>query len=169
MIDAKGADAPAILKLIITVLNGIAFHIDGFAILPPLGRQIVPKPLAPHDEQIGMQLVEDGEKRLGCRLILFRRASLARTAHGHLQIIVESDVVPNPAAFAGRGFVAHQRPLEFQVGVHPAFALVGGIEIVCHDLSGETSAFGMTPRTTIGAGIATIMAFAKHQNPFREQ
>ena len=63
MIDAKGADAPAILKLIIAVLNGIAFHIDGFAILPPFGRQIVPKPLAPHDEQIGMQPVEDGEKR----------------------------------------------------------------------------------------------------------
>lgn len=169
MIDAKGTDAPAILKLIIAVLNGIAFHIDGFAILPPFGRQIVPKPLAPHDEQIGVQLVEDGEKRLGCCLILFRRASLARTAHGHLQIIVESDVVPNPAAFGGRGFVAHQRPLEFQVSVHPAFVFVGRIEIVCHDLLGETSAFGMSPRTTIGASVATIMAFAQHQYPFWEQ
>ncbi|MCQ2306960.1 MAG: hypothetical protein MJ000_05285 [Bacteroidales bacterium] len=65
--------------------------------------------------------------------------------------------------------MAHQRPLEFQVGVHPAFALVGRIEIVCHDLSGETSTFGMSLRTTIGAGIATIMAFAQHQNPLRKQ
>ena len=106
MIDAKGTDAPAFLKLIIAVLNEIAFHIDGFAILPPFGRQIVPKPLAPHDEQIGVQLVEDGEKRLGCRLILVGCASLARSAHGYLQIVVESDAVPNLATFVGRGLVA---------------------------------------------------------------
>ena len=168
MIDAKGADAPAILKLILAVLDGITIHIDGIAILPPFGRKIVPKPFAPHDEQIGVQLVEDGEKRLGCCLILFGRASLTWAAHGHLQIIVESDVVPNPAAFGGRGFVPHQRTLEFQVGIHPAFALVGRVEIVCHDLSGEIHTFRMSLRATIGASIATIMAFAQHLNPFRK-
>lgn len=76
-----------------------AFHFDVIAIHPVnirnlllalvTARQIIPKPLAPYDDVLGLVLFDNLKESLASLVILFGCASLARTTHRHLQIVEE--------------------------------------------------------------------------------
>ena len=168
MINTNCANFLAVGKTIEAVVDSISIYTQVRAINPMLGRKIVPKADAPDNKQIRLVLIHHFEERLSGRPVLLRRSGLTRSLHGHLQVVVEKQRIPDPDAFFRRSLVIHQRTFKLEVGGHPPLTFVILIQIIPHDPGREIGALRTETLPTIPAGFTTVMAIPQNHNPLSE-
>ena len=170
MIDGHDLHASATTEGVAASIDRVAVDGDGIAVLPAFAaRHLPPQTVAPSDDILWTVLVEHAEESLLSLSILRVRACLARSAHRHLQIVVEQHALPNTLPLLPVGLVSYEAAFELQERTHPPFAWLLLIEIVADDTIGKRPALAViSDVAAVYASLITVVALAKHHDALAE-
>lgn len=115
VIDGHDLHATATAQGIVAGIDRIAVDSDVVAVLPSLAtRHLSPQTVALGDDILRTVLVEHAEESLLRLAILRVRACLARSAHRHLQIVVEQHALPDTLSFRPFGLMPDEARSNFR-------------------------------------------------------